>query len=138
MPDIQITRVDPNTGITSMGMGLTPKILTGMDLLAQIVVLTYLKDPGKDVLVPNDGAGLRAAIGQYNFTGSNEIKLLVLQRTKFVEQSILAKQTGTSADPTERLARLVVTAIAEDSTTGNVVVRIRVTNEASQAKDVLV
>lgn len=138
MPDIQITQADPDTGIITLGMGRSPKIITGVDLLAQIVILTFLKNPGRDVLSPNDGSGLRAEIGQFNFTSSDEVNLLVLQRTKFVERSILANQTGTSGDPTERLAKLTVIGIASDLTASKVLVRVRVVNEAGEARDVLV
>jgi hypothetical protein len=138
MPDIQIIQVDPKTGLTTMGMGNSPKILTGINLLAQVVSLSFLRNPGRDVFAPTEGAGIRADIGQFNFTQEDELKLLVMQRTKVVEKEVIGRQTAGIGDPAERLKKLTVLDIATDLQNSRVVARVRLTSEAGDTTDVLV
>lgn len=138
MPDIQLMKRDPSTGVLTMGMGRSPKIITGIDLLAQVVALSILKNPGRDVIDPEEGSGLRDAIGQYNLSSPDELKLLVLQRIKQVEKDILSRQAETPSDPSEKLKKLTVVDIAVDSGVGKVLARVRVLNETGASTDILV
>lgn len=138
MPDIQLIQFDPTTGLAKLGMGRAPKILTGIDLLAQIVVLSYLRNPGRDVIDPSEGSGLRDAIGQYNLTSNDEIKILVVQRTKLVENEILGRQASSTGEPTERLKKLTVLDVASDLSSGQVLARVRLVSEAGDMTDILV
>lgn len=138
MPDIQIIQVDSETGLTTLGMGNSPKILTGISLLAQVVSLSFLRNPGRDVFAPTEGSGIRAEIGQFNFTQEDELKLLVMQRTKVVEKEVIGRQTAEVGNASERLKKLTVTDIATDITNARVLARVRITSEAGDTTDVLV
>jgi hypothetical protein len=138
MPDIQILQIDEQTGLVSLGMGRSPKMLSGIELLAQVVSLGFLKNTGRDVIDPADGTGLRDAIGQYNFSTGDELKVLVIQRAKALEKDILAKQSAGTIDPTERLKKLLVLNVAADTSTGTVLAKVRVVNEAGGTQDILV
>lgn len=138
MPDIQLLQVDQETGIISLGLGRAPKVLTGMDLLVQLVALALLKNPGQDVIDPYEGSGLRSLIGEYNFTESEEIKIAVLQRTKQVEKEIIGRQLVGVGDPSERLKSLSVLDVAADPAASKVLIRVKVVNEAGSAVDLLI
>lgn len=138
MSEIQVIQFDPVTGLATMGMGSVPKILTGMDKLKQIVILSYLRNPGQDVFYPQEGSGLRATIGQYNFTDSDELKTLFVQRTKAVEKEIISRQSSNKGTPEERLNKLVVIDVAYDFQTAVLIGRVQIINEAGGVSDVLV
>jgi hypothetical protein len=137
MSDLQIIQFDKVTGLGSVSMGLVPRKISGLTKLVQIVALTFLKNPGRDVLDISEGSGLRGDVGQYNFSTSDEIKLLAIQRAKDVEKQILDRQP-TSADPTEKLKKLQILDVAADAATSSAVLRVQVFNEAGDTADILV
>lgn len=136
--DLQITNIDPETGVVSLGIPVVPRKLTGLSKLAQIVTLQILKNPGQDVLTPTEGTGFRSMIGQYNFVTTEEIRGAVVQRIRFVESQILASQLPGVGTPSERLKELKLQDMAFDETTRELLVRIRILNESGQDTDVIV
>jgi hypothetical protein len=140
MADIQFTQVDPATGIVTLGLTDNPKTLSGLPLLVQVVARAYLSNPGKDVIDPTEGSGLRGDIGQYNYNPNDPatIRLLCIQRTKIVEAEILSRQQGTTTDPAERLASLDVVSVGFDSDTYDTMLQVQVTNEAGDTTTVVV
>lgn len=137
--DFQLVTFDPTTGQASYGMPTVPKIITGLDKLVQIVVLEFLRNPGRDVLAPNEGSGLRADIGQYNFTGDgSELRAHAVQRTRFCQQEILGRQNPAAGTPSERLKSLSVKNFAYDATNLAAMLLVQVTNEAGDSTTVLV
>lgn len=138
MPDIKLFQRDPDTGLLVLQLGESAKVLTGKELLAQIIALAFLKNPGRDVFDPGEGSGVRQDIGQFNFTTNDELKLMVLQRARFVEQEVISRQTVGIGDATEKLKKLVVLDVAADAENARVVARVRVVNEAGDYTDVLV
>ena len=138
MSDLSLIRTDPVTGVVSLAMGQTARAVTGIDLLVQLVALSFLRNPGRDVLDPDEGSGLRAAIGQHNISDSEELRLLVVQRTRSVEREILSRQTTSVTSPEERLSKLNVLDVASDETGGRVLIRVQVINEAGGSVDILV
>lgn len=138
MSDIQIVQFDPNSGLASLGLGNNPKILRNMDKLKQIVILAYLRNPGQDVFDPQEGSGLRATIGQYNFSSGNEVKTLFIQRTQSVEKEVISRQDSSVGTPEERLKKLTVIDVAFDSSSSSLVGRVQIINEAGTVSDILV
>ena len=138
MPDLQILYADPVTGIMSFGMGRSPKTLTGLPLLAQVVALAILKNPSKDVLSPDEGSGIRALIGQYSLDSTEEIRLLIIQKVSLVEKQILSKQAAGAGIPNERLKKLTVLDVAIDPADHKVLVLVRVLSEAGDSTEILV
>jgi hypothetical protein len=135
--DIQVTSIDPVTGVVSVGIPEIPRRLTGLDKLTQAVVLTILKNPGRDVFLPEEGAGFRAMIGQYNFTGVEELRSLIAQRVALIEAQMLASQSIESP-ASERLKKISIQDIAYDELTRGLYIRLRIVNEADAESDVVV
>jgi hypothetical protein len=136
--EIQVVHFNPNTGEASIYLDDSPKTLQGMDKLVQIVVLEFLRNPGQDVILPMEGSGLRAELGQFNFADSSEVKLLIVQRTQLVEQRVLQNQEVGVTSPTERLKALKILNIGLDPDTAQALLRVQIINEAGDTTDVLV
>lgn len=136
--DFQIITFDPNTGVASLGMPAVPRKIFGLEKLTQIVVLSYLRNPGRDVLDPIEGSGLRAAIGQYNISDGAEARALAVQRTKYVESEVIARQKTDEGSPDEKLKKLQVLDVAYDDPTGVTFLRVQIFNEAGDSSDVIV
>lgn len=136
--DFQITTVDSTTGRVTLGIPRVPRVLTGIDKLAQVVTLQVLRNPGRDLLSPEQGAGFRAMIGQYNFVDPKEVQGVVVQKIKLMETQLIAAQLPGVGTPDERLKKLVLQDLAFDDVTRELLVRIRVINELDQETDLLV
>jgi len=137
--DYKIVTFDPNTGLASIGIPAVQKILTGLDLLVQIVVLSFLRNPGKSVMFPAEGSGLRKDIGQYTYTlTGNEIQLLAVQRTRYVQQEVISRQDPNQGTPYERLQSLTLKNVAFDPTTSNTIMQVKLISEAGDSRDILV
>ena len=108
-------------------------------MLAQTVTLSYLRNPGQDVISPNEGSGIRADIGQYAMSSSDQANLLVLQRTKTVETEVLTRQAAAGiVDPSEKLKSLTVLDVASDPTASQVMARVKVVSETGATTQILV
>lgn len=138
--DYQLVTFDETTGLARYGIPTVPKIITGLDKLVQIVVLSFLRNPGQSVLAPNEGSGLRAAIGKYNYSQNNygDIENLAIQRTRAVQQEVISRQDPQQGTPDERLKQLVIKDFAFDTTTGQAMLRVQIINETGNSSDVLV
>jgi len=138
--DYQVVTFDPITGLASYGIPPVPKILTGMAKLVQIVTLSFLRNPGKNVLSPTEGSGLRADIGKYNYSdgSATEIQALCVQRTRAVQLEVISRQSPSSGTPSERLQSLSVTNFAFNSATGQTILGVQIINEAGDSSSVLV
>lgn len=138
--DYQVVTFDPITGVASYGIPPVPKILKGIQKLVQIVVLSYQRNPGKSVLSPVEGSGLRAAIGTFNYSDNSaaEIRALCVQRTRAVQLEVISRQSPSSGAPSERLRSLTLTNFAFDSTTGRTMLGVKIINEAGDSANVLV
>ena len=139
MPDIQCVQFDPATGLGTLSLGDNPKKVTGINLLAQVVFLSFLRNPGQDVLSPREGSGVRSAIGQYASSSTDEVNLLVMQRSKLVETEVLTRQSSAgTVSPAEKLKSLTVLDVASDLSSARVVVKVKITNETGDTTQILV
>jgi len=138
MSDFKIVNVDPNTAVVTLGISNPPKKITGIEYLVQIVVLSYLRNPGRDVIDPNEGSGLRDEIGSYGTAEDSEAKLLAVQRTKKVEQEVISRQKPGQGLPSERLKKLTVLDVAFSASSSSLAIRVKLTNEAGDARDVII
>ena len=137
--DYQMVVYDATTGVATVQIPTIPKILTGLDKLVQIVVLYFLRNPGKAVLQPVEGSGLRADIGSYNTTiDGAEIRALAIQRTQAGQQEIISRQSANQGTPDERLKSLILRDFAYDESTLMTVLKVQVINEAGDSTNVLV
>jgi len=141
MAEIQITKIDPATRLVTVELPNTPKRLTGIDALIQIVALAYLRNPGRDVFDPDEGSGLRGAIGQFNLSDSGaeeEFRTLVIQRTDKIQDEILSNQGTDISDPTEQLKKLEIVDLAFDSVTNEGAIRVKLINEVGDSREIIV
>lgn len=138
MPDIQVTQIDPNTGAVTLGIGNNPKILTGIDLLAQVVALSFLRNPGQNVLAFTEGSGIRQDIGQTSISSVDQANMLVMQRAKIVEQEVISRQVVAVGDPSENLLSLTVLSVASDLDTASAAAVVKIVNETGDSTTILV
>lgn len=107
MPDLKMLSADPNTGRLRPALSRPPESVEGIDLLVQIVALTFLTNPGRSITYPNRGGGLRQFIGSnFDLTDPSELFADLRLLTSQVEQIIKQEQQRTARPPSERLARL--------------------------------
>lgn len=134
--DIQCLTVDPVTKRVSLKLG--SKILTGPSKLFQIVVLSLLNIPGKDVLDPGAGGGIPSMIGA-NFDPTDETELFseVVRRVKASQSQILRNQIGLNAVPDEKLREIHVVKISVNPGGDSADVKLRIISETGRAQDVV-
>jgi phage baseplate assembly protein W len=136
MDDLQIYNVDPETN--KVTFVVKPRKVSGISKLIQIVLLSLLNNPGKDVLDPDKGGGLEELVGfNINPKDSTVIFAEVSRRIKKSEREILEDQIGSSDTPTEKLRELQLVDITEGNI-DQINVRVRIINQAGQTSDVTV
>jgi len=135
--EIQLIDIDPNT--RRVRLRLQPKILTGVLKLTQIVLLSLLNIPGRDILDPEDGGGLPELVG-FNFDPDDitEVRGEIVRRIRKTEAEVLAKQVGLTIPPEERLREVQIRSITPGEAIDEVLVRVRVVNELGQQLDAVV
>lgn len=135
--DIQLVEVDQIT--RQIKFVLKPRKLTGISKLLQIVVLSLLNTPDRDVLDPVKGGGLPEMVGMnINPKDSTEIFAEIARRIKKSEQEIIDDQIGINDPPQEKLRELQIIDIKEGEQIDEIFVKIRIINQANQAADILV
>jgi len=134
--DIQVISVDPTTGRVSFG--LVPQILTGYQKLVQIVVLSLLNTPGKDILNPADGGGILSMIGT-NIESVNATDVLaeLNMAVSKTQTEVINYQTGITATPDELLSSLQVISLTEGQSIDEVLLTLRIINQAGRSTDVV-
>lgn len=134
--DIQVINVDQTS--RRVFFKLYPKKVTGISKLIQIVVLSLLTVPGRDVLDPDLGGGLPSLVGS-NIDPNDSTELFgeVAQRVKKAQKEIISAQVGLNEDPEEKLQELQIVSISQGSSADEVFVRVRVINEAGRTADVV-
>lgn len=136
--DIQVIDVDPIT--RKVSFGIKPKKVTGISKLIQVVVLSLMNIPGKDVLDPDKGGGLPAMIGSnIDPNDSTELYGEIARRVRKSETEIVADQVGLGDSPSEKLAELQIIDIRRSEVNmDEIFVRIRVINQEGRATDIMV
>lgn len=133
--DIQVIAIDAQGRVS---LKLSSKILTGASKLFQIVVLSLLNVPGKDVLDPDQGGGLPAMIGT-GFDPNDQQELFgeVARRVNKTQKEIIENQVGSGSPPAERLKAIHIVSLAEGADIDTTDVTLRVVNELGQFRDVV-
>jgi len=135
--DIKVIHRDTTTGRLTFKVSSMPVI--GSDLLVQLVVLSLLNTPGKDILDLNNGGGIPEMIGlNIDATDSTEIVAEVTRRIKKTQVEIINAQSGLNVTSDEKLRDLQITGISQGETIDEVLVVIRVINEAGKITDIVV
>jgi len=135
--DISLVQVDPQTNVVSLK--LSHKSIKGMSKLVQIVILSLLNTPGKDILDPEMGAGILEMMGMnYNPSDLGDILAELTRRVRKTETEILANQIGIELVSEEKLKTLSIISLGPGGSIDEVAARIRVVNELGQQSDVVI
>jgi len=126
MPDIQQIIIDPIT--RKVSFKTTARILSGIDELIQVVVLTLLNSPGRDPLDIQRGGGLTELIG-YNISDTDEIFAEASKRVSDTEKEVIERQAGTNISSEAKLKRLNLLDISEGDSVDEIFVKLEIVNE---------
>ena len=134
--DIQLIDLDKDRKIFFV---LRAKELKGISKLIQIVVLSLLNVPGQDILDPEKGGGIPTMIGSnIDPNDSTEVFGEIAQRVKKTELEIVNDQIGLDDAPEEKLRQIQIVSIENGENIDEVFVRLRLINEAGQAREIVV
>jgi len=136
--DFPLVKFDPNTGVATLGMPTVPRPLRGIQKLVQIVVIAVLKNGGQDVFAPIEGSGLRALIGQFNYSDEQEVRVELSSRVNKIQREVIQNQAPFPSPPAEKLRSLKVLEIAVDPVTSSAFLRLQVISEAGQTAQVVI
>lgn len=135
--DLQVMQVDPITGKVSFG--LAARSLAGAEKLTQLVVLSLLTVPGRDVLDPSKGGGLPDLLGYSVGDDSvEELKGEIVRRINKTAAEITLSQIGEDLTDAERLREIRVLGVARGQAIDEIIVRLRIINESGRTVDISV
>lgn len=133
--DVQLIKIDPYTRRVSLELSHKP--ITGVMKLIQIVYLSLMNNPGKDVLSPDRGGGFPSMIGMNIDTeDTTEIFGEIAQRVKKTQTEIIDDQIGLNLEPEEKLRDIAIMEISPGEI-DEIFVRLRVINEAGKVTDLV-
>jgi hypothetical protein len=122
-----------------VSFGFSPTPLTGMAKLVQIVVLSLLNVPGQDILDPISGGGLPELVGSnIDATDTTELLAEVARRVKKTQTEVIQSQVGLDLIAEERLREIKIVSTAPGETIDEVLIKLRVINEAGRSSDLVV
>jgi hypothetical protein len=135
--DISLLQLDPDTGEITIKM--QSRVVYGVQKLLQLVILSLLNKPGKDIITPERGSGLLDMVaGNYDPSDIPEIAAELTQKIRKTEVEVIQAQTGRSVPPNERLKEVTILSINQGETIDQIWVRIKVTNELGQSAEAVV
>lgn len=138
MSDLKVLQADAY-GVLSLGIQRPPEYVDGIDKLVQIVALTLMTNPGRSIIDPNKGGGIRSLVGS-NINPDDpgelfaDIRLMVERTRDYVFQS----QVNTARTPAERLSDLQLVDVVLDEYSSEVGVVLAVVNEEQIASQAMV
>lgn len=109
----------------------TPLAATGLDKLIQLVTMSLLSSPGRDIFNPRGGAGLREILPKgANQTTEDGVLSDVSISLMRVEDEIKSAQNEEEEDPNARLASLALVSVQFDLPNSKWEVVVRLTAES--------
>lgn len=134
-PEIQVIDVNPSD--RKIFFTLKAKKLKGISKLIQIVVLSLLNSPGRDVLDPELGSGVMELIGT-NIDPKNSTEAFgdIVQKIKKIETEIINSQIGNNDPANEKLSGIQIMDI--ETIDDEILVKLRLVNQAGQSSDIVV
>lgn len=134
--DLGTIKRDPLTGAVSFGMSAQP--ITGTAKLTQIVVLSLLNVPGKDLLDPALGGGVPELLGMnIDLTDMTEVTAELVRKVKKTQSEILAAQVGLAISDEERLSQLSIESVGPGESEDSIAITVRIINAAGRVTDVV-
>jgi phage baseplate assembly protein W len=134
--DISLLKVDETTRKVTLQLG--SKTVTGLTKLTQIVVLSLLNSPGRDILDPDRGSGIPDMVGMnYDPLDLSEVVSDLTSKIRKSETEIRLDQVGLNSPASERLREIKVIYVRPGESLDEVEARIRIINELGQQSDVV-
>jgi len=133
MAEYKIINIDPITRVVTLIPPIYPEKISGLEKLVQIVVMALLNSPGRSAMYPEQGAGLKDFIGQYNISITDPSEMLgeIAEKIEKIKEEILDNQNSLENDaPSERLADFIALSVDQGANIDQVVVKFRVISEA--------
>lgn len=127
--DLKCITADAN-GIVSFGLAVPQQKVQGIDLLVQLVALELMRNPGRNVNDPTDGAGFRQTIGQNITTNDQEFFADMQMRCTQAAANIITRQQNTVRPPDARLASLRLLDIVSNEQDSQLSIVLEIISEA--------
>lgn len=135
--DISLIYVDPNTRVVTLQLGT--KTVKGLTKLVQIVVLSLLNTPGRDILDPMMGGGIPEMIGMnIDVSDLTEVASEFTRRVRKTEKEILNGQIGLDISPSEKLREIKIVDLGAGAAFDEIKATLQIINELGQQSDVVV
>lgn len=134
--DISLLEINPDTNVVKLK--LSSKLVEGLGKLVQMVVLSLLNTPGRDLLNPEMGGGIPEMVSMnYDATDYTEILAELAGKIKKTELEVLTDQIGSTAAPSEKLRSIDLISVGPGASASEIYAKIRIINELGQYKDVV-
>jgi hypothetical protein len=134
--DLAVIKRDPTTGAVSFGISTQP--ISGTAKLVQVVVLSLLNVPGKDLLDPALGGGVPDLIGMnIDLEDPSEATAELVRKVKKVQSEVLASQVGLAILDEEKLQQLTVVSVGPTESGDGLAIVLRIINAAGRVTDVV-
>lgn len=135
--DIKVVHTDPLTG--KVRIFLSSQLVSGFEWLIQKVILNLLNEQGKAVLDPADGGGLISLIGMnMNIDDPSELYSEIQQRLNKVTFELSRQQIGLELSPDEKIRDIEIIDLRQGTNIDEILLSIRVINEAGRITDLVV
>lgn len=131
-------KIDPLTNQAVFGLQTKP--LSGIQLLAQLVISTLLTTPGSDALDYTSGAGLESLIGKFNLDPDDlsEVRAELTRIINVAKDEIRNNQIGLNISSEERLSKISLVSLTPNADTATLDAKIRIENEVGRSRDVII
>lgn len=128
--DLKVISADAN-GVVSFKLASPQQKVEGIDLLVQNVALELMRNPGRNINDPTDGAGFRQTIGQNITTSDQEFFADMQMRCTQAAANLIARQQNTVRPPDARLASLRLLDIVSNEQASQLSIVLEVISEAN-------
>jgi hypothetical protein len=136
MADLSVLYIDPETRRVSFQ--LSPRPVSGIDLLVQMVVLGLFASPDTDILDPQEGGGLEDLISMNVEAGdTSEIYAEIARRVSTAQDQIIRNQIGLDISSEEKLRKITIVSV-EAGEPDEVKLKLSVENEVGRTRDIVV
>lgn len=139
MDDFKIFTLEENNRLV-LKPPATPTKVSGKDKLIQIVLLSLLTDPGRNVSYYANGSGLPSLVGS-NIDPSDPTEVLsdVSERIEKARDEIIDAQSSLKNEtPSERLQDLILINVDIGDQIDEIFVKIRIVSEAGDELDLTI
>jgi hypothetical protein len=138
MSDLKCYRLEPITNRVIFEMQTTKVV--GVEKCVQMVLLALMTSPGSDILARQEGGGIPDLVG-FNYDEEDQDELLseVRRRVSKAEEEVIEDQAVLEISaPGEKLLRIDVLSLLPGTQSGEVLLRLKITNELGQTRVVVI